>query len=471
MQTYVVGPTETYTTIAAALAAVAAATNPFVEIHQIEVKEGIALANVSIPVGVIPTASYPLHLVNYEFHRPKVQDVALSKAHIKMSGFEIMGDTTGGLDDQFFTENLIHGTASFIGNGTPRTVKVYNNVVDVFNKDGIIMKDLGLGGSRCLFNTFHARTGGFVPKYALQIDESSVEVRSNIITAAGESNFSRAIFVKNTTAQVVTCDKNLYFLFGAAQMGAFQNTPSPVLAGTFNQWKLASGLDLNSMYEDPRFECIDDLQGINLNIANDSPAVAMALHDTEVIIDFNKTRRPYTTGLLMPSTTLGGYEQAERITEGGKRRILELISGLSTDAITKVAVGDEGAISGAELLEPEVVDPLATDLENRIFIQSITERTVVDLTPANSVAYFDCFLGPNPKLTEALLDGKIDVLEEVGLLCEDNLLFLRRTFYQIPFDPLSVVTTRLKFGISIGPCMDLSPDAGPELDITAEAVV
>ena len=91
MAEYVVGPWETYTTIAAALAVIDSLSQPLTEVQQIEVKEGVALAPVVIPAGIQPSLAGPLHIVNYEFHRPKVGAVTMDKEHLKVSGLEIDG--------------------------------------------------------------------------------------------------------------------------------------------------------------------------------------------------------------------------------------------------------------------------------------------------------------------------------------------------------------------------------------------
>jgi hypothetical protein len=464
MAEYVVGPGEAYTSIAAALAVVDSLTQPLTEVQQIEVKEGIALAPIVIPPGIQPTALNPLHIVNFEFHRPKVGPVTMDKPHLKVSGLQIEGDVLGGEDGQLFSENLVYGKAEFVGDGvTPRTIKVVNNVVITLDGDGIVFRDMP-GGSRAIFNTILARTDLLAPVWGLVADESDLQAKYNILTALG-SSAAHTARIKNTGGYLLDYDRNLYWIFGEALVGTYEDGMGVQEAATFTAWQAATGMDLASLFADPEFKCLDEDEGLDLDVSNTSPAIAQGDWDPDAEIDYEKTRRPTSIGGPLQSTTLGAYEEAQIITDLGKTRILELIGGLSSDYIGLVGVGDEGTISTVDYLKPETPSMIQVDLDHRIFLQMISRRFVIDIT-----GYFECILGPSPRLTEELLDDKIDVMTEVGLFALDGLLFMRRTMYRIPFDPLSVITTKMIFGVSIGPCKEFTAELGPELEMTLETV-
>jgi hypothetical protein len=466
MAFYEVGPSETFTTIADALAAIAALTQPLTEFQQVEVKEGIALDDVSIPGAIIPTLANPLHLVNHELDRPIVDNVDISGTpHVKMSGFEIQGDALGGEDGQLFSENLCRGKVEFIGDGASTwAVNIYNNAIFPKDKDGLLIKDIP-GTVLAKFNTILGRTDGPATFYGLVIENSDVEARFNILAAIGETQFAKIIRVKNTVGAFLTIDRNMYIFFQSATFGTFEDGGGVTEVESFTAWQAASGQDGTSLFQDPEFKCLDETIGIDLDVSNTSPAIAQGDFVTDIPIDIDKTRRPTLLGGPNQSTTLGAYEEAQIITFDGITRTLELIGGLNLNSITKVGVGEIGTISALEFLRPQVVDRGETALMAEIFVRTIAERFVEDIT-----AKFKCILGPTPAMTEALLDARINEMREVGLFAEDGILFMRRTVYRLPFDPLSVLETTFTFGVSVGPCKDIIGEAGPELIVTAEAV-
>jgi len=460
----VVGPAETLTTIAAALAEVAALTQPLTEFQQIEVKEGIALADVTIPSGIIPTLANPLHLINHELDRPVVDDVTIDKPHLKFTGFEIKGETAGGEDGQLFSENLCRGKVEFIGDGsTPWALKIYNNAIFAKGKDGLLIKDIP-GAVRAMFNTVLGRSATSVTAYGLNIENSDVEARFNILAAIG-TPFAKAIRIKNTASSFLTIERNMYGLFESATLGTFEDGTGVTEATTFTGWQAASGEDTTSIFQDPEFKCLNEDFGIDLDVSNTSPAIAQGEYDPDIQIDIDKTRRPTLLGGPNQSTTLGAYEEAQIITLNGITRVLELIGGLSSDAITKVGVGEIGTISAIEYLRPETPKQDEIDLRSKIFTRDIAELSVDGV-----IAKFKCILGPSPDMTEALLDARINEMLEVGLFATDGVLFMRRTLYRLPFDPLSVLEATFTFGVSVGPCEEIEAVVGPELTVTAEVV-
>lgn len=466
MAILVVGPGETFTTIASALTAIAGLTQPLTEFQQVEVKEGIALEDVSIPGAIIPTAANPLHLINHELDRPVVDDVDIAGTpHVKFTGFDVQGQTLGGEDGQQFSENICRKKVEFIGDGsTVWSVKIHNNAIFPKDQDGLLIKDIP-GSVLVKFNSALGRTDGPIPFYALNIENSDVEARFNILAAIGESSFAKIFRIKDTVGSFLTIDRNLYALFQQASFGTFEDGTGVTDVGGFTAWQAATGQDGTSIFQDPEFKCLDETEGIDLDVSNTSPAIAQGDFDTDIQIDIDKTRRPTLLGGPNQSTTLGAYEEAQIITFSGITRILELIGGISDQSVTKVGVGEIGTISAIEFLRPQTVDRVETDLMAKIFTREIAERFVEDTT-----AKFKAIVGPTPAMTEALLDAKINEMRELGLFTDDGILFMRRTLYRMPFDPLSVLETTFTFGVSVGPCKEIEAVVGPELTVTAEAV-
>jgi acyl-CoA-binding protein len=467
MPIYVVGPGEAYATIAAALADIAALSQPLTEFQQVEVRQAVALESIVIPPAIDPTALGQLHIVNHELDRPLIDDVTLDKEHVKLSGFDIQGDVVGGKDGQLFSENICRGQVLFEGDGiTPMAIRIYNNSVFPKDKDGLVIRNV-IGTVRALFNSCLGRTDGPDPFYAFVIENSDVEARFNIFAALGESSFARAIRLKNTVGSFLTVDRNLYAVFQAATMGTYEDGGGAVDVVGFTAWQAASGLDGTSINQDPEFKCMveDEDHEIELDVSNTSPAIAEGDYDLDVQVDIDKTRRPTLVGGPNQSTTLGAYEEAQIITHDGIVRILELIGGLNLNSVTHVGVGEKGTITALEYLRPETPSAAHTALMELIFMRTIVERFVVDIT-----AKFKCVLGPTPAMTDALLDGRIHEMREVGLFTTDGVLFMRRTLYRLPFDPLSVLEATFTFGVSVGPCEEVTSEGGPELFVTAEAV-
>lgn len=467
MQIYHVGPGETYATIAEALAVIAALGQPLTESQQVEVLDNIALEAVTIPGAIEPTASFPLNILNVDFNRPRLTSVNLGDTpFVRFSGFDIAGNVQAGLGDgQMVSENIIRGSLLLVGDGaTSITLRAYNNSVHGFTSRGILVKDLR-GTIRVMFNSILCLDATGTPWYGLEIDESDVLAKFNIIEAKGGSALSRIISLTNTTSCSVTINRNLYWLDDASSFGAV-DLGTPASVATFTAWKEASSQDGDSTFEDPLFGCTDS-PGVNLEIAQQSPAIAAGDFDADVDLDIDKTRRPKLVGDPTHSTTLGAFEQAQVITPAGKELILDLIGGLKTLGITKVAVGDKGTISDEEYLQPETPSKVETDLKERIFVMKIqapppfTARYVL-----GSTAFFDCFIGPTPAAGDSLLDAKMDTLSEVGLLADDGTLFMVRTLQRVPFDPLGRTTLRIRFGVAVGE--DICDEFAPSLQLTAE---
>lgn len=469
MKIYDVGTGKTYPTIASAMAAVAALPQPLTEAQQLEVS-ALPLEALVIPGNIQPTASFPLNVVNVDFVRPTILSADLTATpHVRLTGFNVLGDVECGLNGQMVSENIIRGSLLAVGNGTTITFLAYNNSVHGFTTSGILVQNMR-GTVRVLFNSVLSRNASGTPRYCLEIVESDIEAKYNIMMAQGGDALSRIVRYVNTTGRTTSIDGNLYWLEGSASFGRGDVGAGEVSLPTLPDWQAFSGKDAASLYEDPLFGCAgqDDLDtAINLEIAQESPAIAAAPWDADVQIDIDKTRRPRLMGDPGHSTTIGAFEQAQVITPAGKARILDLLAGLSTASITKVAVGDEGTISSAEYLQPETPSKVATDVKERIVVIPIQAPLPFDPRYVlGTTAFFDCFVSPTPAASEALLDAKMNTVSEIGLLTDDGILFLLRTIQRTPFDPLGRTTVRIRFGVTVG--SNICDEVAPELTLTAE---
>lgn len=127
------------------------------------------------------------------------------------------------------------------------------------------------------------------------------------------------------------------------------------------------------------------------------------------------------------------YDHKNVITNFGKTRAAELLGGLSTDFIDRMAIGNGGASSGSPST-PFI--PLATDtgLAAEVDRTTSVNPTVVGF---NQLKFTAIFLTAPPL---PFVPPTFKVINEVGLFCADDVqpgtprMFARNTFPSIPFD-------------------------------------
>ena len=135
----------------------------------------------------------------------------------------------------------------------------------------------------------------------------------------------------------------------------------------------------------------------------------------------------YRTGKIL-------YEHHNVITDFGRTRCAQLLGGLNTNYIDRMAVGDGGAPVGSPST-PYI--PLVTDagLGNELTRTGSINPTIVGVSQLRFTALF--LTSPPLPFASPLLHA----INEVGLFFQDDVqpgtprMFARNTFPSIPFDP------------------------------------
>jgi len=117
------------------------------------------------------------------------------------------------------------------------------------------------------------------------------------------------------------------------------------------------------------------------------------------------------------------------ITTLGRERVAELVTGLSTDFVDQLAIGDGGAPQ-SDLLIPIVPVLSNTALAHELKRTTIVNAAVVGQTLTFTATFLTASLSPID-----FIDSNNKVINEAGLFCKDNVLFARKTFPSIPFAP------------------------------------
>jgi hypothetical protein len=138
------------------------------------------------------------------------------------------------------------------------------------------------------------------------------------------------------------------------------------------------------------------------------------------------------------------YKKQNVITILGRKRVAELLGGTSTDFVTDIAIGDDGAstLDPSIPLVPTVND---TSLGHEVDRQSagasiITSSQKVEFTAGFTTAS----LVPGDFLNPANI-----YINEAGLFTSDNVLFARRTFPSVAFAPVDRVGTLIRWVIEV----------------------
>lgn len=131
------------------------------------------------------------------------------------------------------------------------------------------------------------------------------------------------------------------------------------------------------------------------------------------------------------------YEHHNVITTVGLTRTAELLGGLSTDFVDRMAIGD-GAATSAAPSAPTVPTEADTGLSHELFRTSSVNPTIVGV---DQLKFESTFLTSSPIVYQ---DPLFKAINEAGLFLQDDdqptpgttpSMFARRTFPSIPFDP------------------------------------
>jgi len=455
-----------FTTLSAAIASIVGP--PLVNPTIIEVHADTTPETIVIPATVQPTATSPLVIASFR-QEPvtslfgSVQSVSGSYAlypppqprilKAQMNAFTIQAPYV--LVDAF----QVNGGSVSIETNPTVTVHAcrlvggevrINQPVPTFMDASVINCEILLGvteagidlqnvsGVRLLHNTVLQRRFDAadldLPSAALQIRNSSVDVRNNLLAAQGSNGF--AVRVVGSAAGSVFAG-NFYASFDGAKRFSFGTTQTD----DYTAWQVFMPTDTGGKVGDPEFRNRTHPTDVDVDISNTSPTMAAAAALPEVRLDTRLERRP------VDFITIGAHEHAEVITESGQKRFLELLAGISTQPVTKAVLGESGSTTlftefPAQLASDSDIDELFTpvDIEG-IFAPGIpgSEGTVI-FRP-----YFQVSL---PSYGE-LLDTHFDRANEVGLLSADNVVFMIKRMKSIPFDATGFLHTQFTIPIEI----------------------
>jgi hypothetical protein len=117
------------------------------------------------------------------------------------------------------------------------------------------------------------------------------------------------------------------------------------------------------------------------------------------------------------------------ITTVGRERVARLITGLSTDFVDQMAIGDGGAPQG-DLLVPIVPVLSDTALAHELRRSNVVNPAVVGQVLTFTSTFLTASLTPID-----FINPLNQVINEAGLFCVDGAMFARKTFPSIPFSP------------------------------------
>ena len=184
---------------------------------------------------------------------------------------------------------------------------------------------------------------------------------------------------------------------------------------------------------------------VDLDVSDTSPAMAMAPAIPEVKNDIRGERRP------ADHVTAGAHDHAEVIVDDGKKRFLELISGLSTDPVTMCVLGKSGE---ATLFGWDLVNDFPAQLHDdntldEIFQPILIEDIEVPGHPEDGLIIFRPAFQVTEPIYGQILDPVFDVVDEVGLVATDNKVFMIKRMHKIPFDACGFMFTDFQIPVEI----------------------
>lgn len=466
----VAGPGFDYPTLSAAVASIppGALIEPIVlEVHSSAPPEGIVISPL-----ILPSLANPL--IIYSFRSPPVvspfsgityvtgslHDVPPPQPrHVKatMLSFEIFSNftqvdgfrVTGNIVVQANNGVIVNG--NLVENGQVQVIRsvpvavsarISNNEIRKGTfRSGIILSKVS--AVKLWHNTILQRRSEAIdlglPTYGAEILNSLPDVRNNIFAASGAGAYAMH-YVGLVPGSFF--DHNFYASFDGAKRFDFA-LPSAALTSTddLNVWKGFIGGEVGSQIGDPEFRNRTEPLNIDLDVSDTCPEMAAAPAMPDVRTDIRSERRP------VDFVTMGAHENAEVITESGKKRFLELLGGLSAYPVTKAVLGNSGSDSlfhefPAQLTSDIVDDPLFTPIDiEGIIVPGIpgSEGTVI-FRPAFQVTL---------PIYGELLDPVFDRANEVGLLSADNNVFMVKRMHSIPFDACGFMSTQMTIPVEV----------------------
>jgi hypothetical protein len=466
------GPSPDFATLSAALASLVPAV-PFVEPIVLEVHADSPTEAIVVPSTLLPTAANPLIIFalrqtnppavlapvqslsgSFALYgppdprhiKPVMDSFDLQAEHTTLNGFQVNGDIVVSADNGTTVfGNLVEEGQIRLSRGvvTPITNSlIASNEIRMGElQSGILIKNvtmLKLYHNTVLQRRFDA-ANMTNPSYGLEVEDCQIDIQNNLVSAQGTNAFALR-FIGNPALN--TIDWNFYASFEGALRFSFGPDAATVTeTDNLNEWQAASAQEANSLFGDPEFRERTTPTGVDLDVSNTSDTMAAAPALQDVRHDVRSERRP------VDFVTIGAHEHAEVITENGQKRFLELLSGLSTDPVTKGVLGE----SEEATLFTDFPAQLATDNDvDEIFSPVDLEPAVAPGTPGREgEVFFHAAFQVDDVIYGELLDAEFDRANEVGLLSADNNVFMVKRMKSIPFDSTGFMHTQFKIPVEI----------------------
>ncbi len=137
------------------------------------------------------------------------------------------------------------------------------------------------------------------------------------------------------------------------------------------------------------------------------------------------------------------HEDPNIIVTLGRKRVAELLTGISTDFVDQVAIGDGGAP------QSDLLIPIVPVLANTVLAHELERTTIVNAVVAGQTLTFTATFLTASLTPLDFIDPANEVINEAGLFCKDNVLFARKTFPSIPFSPADRVGVIAEWSVEV----------------------
>lgn len=443
----------------------------FTEPVVIEVHGSTPTQAIVIPSNVLPTAANPLvimslrsdpvatpfspfqsvsgSLAQYPAPQPRLVKAVMSSFDVRanythLDAFQVNGDVTV-VSNQGVIVNacLVVAGQVIVSRLASTAVDIQISNVEVHRsgqKSAIFLNNVQ--GAKVYHNTCLQRrvdaTDVTQPTFAFEAVDSAVDVRNNIFAADGIGR-SAARFIGNPATS--TFLGNFYASFGGAKRFSYGPDVFTVTeTDDLNLWKTFMVSESGGAFGDPEFRDRQNTATMSLDVSNTSPAMAMAPHLTEVTHDIRGERRP------IDHVTSGAHDHAEVIVDDGRKRFLELISGLSTEPVTMCVLGKSGEATLFNDFPAQLHDD--NDLDE-IFQPIEIEDVEVPGSPEDGLVVFRPSFQVTEPIYGQILDPVFDVADEVGLVATDNKVFMVKRMHKVPFDACGFMFTDFQIPVEI----------------------
>ena len=144
--------------------------------------------------------------------------------------------------------------------------------------------------------------------------------------------------------------------------------------------------------------------------------------------------------------TKGRILHADRniITTLGRVRVAELITGLSTDFVNELAIGDGGAP------QADLLTPIVPVLSDAALVHELARTGTVNPNVIGQILTFTATFLTASLTPVDFINPANEVINEAGLFSGgDNVLFARKTYPSIPFSPADRVGVIAEWQIEV----------------------